>query len=208
MFSASDVKTLREKTGAGMLDCKKALQECEGSLDKAIDWLREKGIAKAAKKNDRIAAEGLSQIYIEGNKALVLEVNSETDFVSKNEEFKSFVDKIGNAILKSDVKTMDEALQLKVQDGTIEDLIVAITAKIGEKISFRRFKVLEKKDNENFGSYLHMGGKIASLILIEGGNSEVAKEVAMHAAAMRPLYVNSNEVPTEVLEKEKEIMRQ
>lgn len=208
MFSASDVKTLREKTGAGMLDCKKALQECEGSLDKAIDWLREKGIAKAAKKSDRIAAEGLSQIYIEGNKALVLEVNSETDFVSKNDEFKNFVDTIGNTILKSNATTMDEALKLKVEDGTIEDLIVAITAKIGEKISFRRFSVLEKDENGNFGAYLHMGGKIASLVLIEGGNSEVAREVAMHAAAMRPLYVNPSEVPTDVLEKEKEIMRQ
>ncbi|MBR3660760.1 MAG: elongation factor Ts [Bacilli bacterium] len=208
MFSASDVKTLREKTGAGMLDCKKALQECEGSIDKAIDWLREKGIAKAAKKNDRIAAEGLSQIYIEGNKALVLEVNSETDFVSKNEEFKNFVDTIGNAILKSKATTMDEALKLSVEEGTIEDLIVAITAKIGEKISFRRFKVLEKDDNGNFGAYLHMGGKIASLVLIEGGNTDVAREVAMHAAAMRPLYVNPSEVPTDVLEKEKEIMRQ
>ena len=208
MFSASDVKTLREKTGAGMLDCKKALEECGGSLDKAIDWLREKGIAKAAKKSDRIAAEGLSQIFIKDNKAVILEVNSETDFVSKNDEFKNFVDTIGNAILESDAKDMDSALKINVGNETLEDLIVSITAKIGEKISFRRFNVLEKNNNENFGSYLHMGGKIASLVLIEGGNSEVAKEVAMHAAAMRPLYVNSNEVPESVLEKEKEIMRQ
>lgn len=208
MFSASDVKTLREKTGAGMLDCKKALDACEGSLDKAIDWLREKGIAKAAKKSDRIAAEGLSQIFINGNKAIILEVNSETDFVSKNDEFKNFVEVLGNAILNSDVKDMDSALKLKVNDDTIEDLIVAITAKIGEKISFRRFTAVEKNDNENFGSYLHMGGKIASLVIIDGGNTEVAKEVAMHAAAMRPLYVNSSEVPTDVLEREKEIMRQ
>ena len=208
MFSASDVKSLREKTGAGMLDCKKALEECGGSLDKAIDWLREKGIAKAAKKSDRIAAEGLSQIFIKDNKAVILEVNSETDFVSKNDEFKNFVDTIGNAILENDAKDMDSALKINVGNETLEDLIVSITAKIGEKISFRRFNVLEKNNNENFGSYLHMGGKIASLVLIEGGNSEVAKEVAMHAAAMRPLYVNSNEVPESVLEKEKEIMRQ
>ena len=208
MFSASDVKTLREKTGAGMLDCKKALEECNGSLDKAIDWLREKGIAKAAKKSDRIAAEGLSQIFIKDNKAVILEVNSETDFVSKNDEFKNFVDTIGNAILENDAKDMDSALKINVGNETLEDLIVSITAKIGEKISFRRFKVLEKKETENFGSYIHMGGKIASLVLIEGGNSEVAREVAMHSAAMRPLYVNPSEVPTEVLEKEKEIMRQ
>ena len=208
MFSASDVKTLREKTGAGMLDCKKALEECEGSLDKAIDWLREKGIAKAAKKNDRIAAEGLSQIYIKDNRAVILEVNSETDFVSKNDEFKNFVDNLGNTILNSNVSDMENALKLTTNDGTIEDSIVAITAKIGEKISFRRFSVLEKKDNENFGAYLHMGGKIASLVLIDGGNADVAREVAMHAAAMRPLYVNANDVPADVLEKEKEIMRQ
>ncbi len=208
MFSASDVKTLREKTGAGMLDCKKALEETKGNLDEAIDWLREKGIAKASKKGDRIAAEGLSQIFIDGNKAVVLEVNSETDFVAKNEEFKNFVNKIGETLLKNDAKTMEEALNLKVDNETINDLVVATIAKIGEKISFRRFKVVEKKDNENFGSYIHMGGKIASLVLIEGGNSEVAREVAMHAAAMRPLYTNSSEVPEDVLEKEKNIMRQ
>lgn len=208
MFSASDVKTLREKTGAGMLDCKKALQECEGSLDKAIDWLREKGIAKAAKKSDRIAAEGLSQIFVKGNKAVVLEVNSETDFVAKNDEFKNFVEKIGNALIDNDVNSNEEALKIVIDGQTLEDLIVAITAKIGEKISFRRFATINKTDNDHFGTYLHMGGRIASLVVIEGGNDEVAREVAMHAAAMRPLYVNSSSVPTEVLEKEKEIMRQ
>jgi len=208
MFSANDVKTLREKTGAGMLDCKKALDECNGSIEAAVDWLREKGIAKAAKKSDRIAAEGLSQIYIDGNKAVILEVNSETDFVSKNDEFKRVVDLIGNAILKSDVKEMEDALELETSEGKVSDLIVSATAKIGEKISFRRFEVLDKNDDENFGSYIHMGGKIASLVKIQGGNSEVAKEVAMHSAAMRPLYVNESEVPTDVLEKEKEIMRQ
>ena len=208
MFSASDVKTLREKTGAGMLDCKKALQETNGNMDAAIDYLREKGIAKAAKKGERIAAEGLSQIFINGDKALVLEVNSETDFVAKNEEFKSFVTTLGETILNSDAKTMEEALNLQVNGESLESLIIAITAKIGEKISFRRFQVLEKTANQYFGSYIHMGGRIASLVLIDGGNEEVAREVAMHAAAMRPLYVNSSEVPTEVLEKEKNIMRQ
>ena len=208
MFSASDVKTLREKTGAGMLDCKKALQENNGDLEAAITWLREKGIAKAQKKGDRIAAEGLAQIFTNGNQAVVLEVNSETDFVAKNEEFRNFVNTLGNALLNSDVNTMDEALKLKVNDGTVEDLVIAIIAKIGEKISFRRFQRVIKKDNENFGEYLHNGGKIASLVVIEGGNQEVAKEVAMHSAAMRPLYLNSASVPADVLEKEKEIMRQ
>ena len=208
MFSASDVKNLREKTGAGMLDCKKALEETQGDIEKAVDWLREKGIAKAAKKNDRIAAEGLAAIFTNGNKALVLEVNSETDFVAKNEEFKNFVDTIGNTILNSNAKTMEEANKLEVNGETIESLTIAITAKIGEKISIRRFEVLEKNDDEVFGSYIHMGGRIASLVKITGNNSDVAKEVAMHAAAMRPLYINEADVPTEALEKEKEIMRQ
>ena len=208
MFSASDVKTLREKTGAGMLDCKKALEACEGNLDNAIDWLREKGIAKAQKKSDRIAAEGLSQIFTNGNNAIILEVNSETDFVAKNDEFKNFVNTLGNALLNSEVNTMDEALNLEVNGELVSSMIMSITAKIGEKISFRRFTRLTKNDNESFGGYLHMGGKIASLVLVEGNNEEVAREVAMHAAAMRPLYVNASEVPTEVLEKEKDIMRQ
>ena len=208
MFSASDVKTLREKTGAGMLDCKKALEACEGNLDNAIDWLREKGIAKAQKKSDRIAAEGLSQIFTNDNNAIILEVNSETDFVAKNDEFKNFVNVLGNALLNSSVETMEDALKLEVNGETVESMIMSITAKIGEKISFRRFTRLTKSDNESFGGYLHMGGKIASLVLVEGNNEEVAREVAMHAAAMRPLYVNANEVPTEVLEKEKDIMRQ
>ena len=208
MFSASDVKNLREKTGAGMLDCKKALEECQGDIDKAVDWLREKGIAKAAKKTDRIAAEGLAAIFENGNKALVLEVNSETDFVAKNEEFKNSVNLVGETILNSDAKTLDEANKLEVNGETIDSLTIAITAKIGEKISIRRFEVLEKSDDEVFGSYIHMGGRIASLVKITGSDANVAKEVAMHAAAMRPLYVNESMVPTDVLDKEKEIMRQ
>ncbi len=208
MFSASDVKTLREKTGAGMLDCKKALDECKGNMDEAITWLREKGIAKAAKKSDRIAAEGLADIFVNGNKAVVLEVNSETDFVAKNDEFKNFVKTVGEAILNSDAKEMDEALKLIVDGETIEQKVIAITAKIGEKISLRRFKVVMKNDNEVFGTYLHMGGRIASLVVIEGNDTNVAKEVAMHAAAMRPMYLNEASVPGDVLDSEKEIMRQ
>ena len=208
MFSANDVKTLREKTGAGMLDCKKALDECGGSLDKAIDWLREKGIAKAAKKSDRIAAEGLSEIFINDNKAVVLEINCETDFVAKNEEFKTVVNKIGNAILENGTISDEEALEIKIGDETVSEMIIGLTSKLGEKISFRRFKTVTKTDNQYYGSYIHMGGKIASLVIIEGGNSDIAREVAMHAAAMRPLYVTSLDVPENVLEKEKGIMRQ
>ena len=208
MFSASDVKNLREKTGAGMLDCKKALDECQGDIEKAVDWLREKGIAKAAKKTDRIAAEGLAWVFENGNKALVLEVNSETDFVAKNEEFKNFVNIVGEAILNSNAKTMEEAKNIEVNGETIESLTIALTAKIGEKISVRRFETLEKNDDEVFGSYIHMGGRIASLVKITGNDANVAREVAMHAAAMRPLYVNESMVPADVLEKEKAIMRQ
>ena len=208
MFSASDVKTLREKTGAGMLDCKKALDETKGDIDKAVDWLREKGIAKAAKKTDRIAAEGLAAIFESDNKAVVLEVNSETDFVAKNDEFKNFVNTVGETILNSDARTLEEANKLEVNGETIESLTIALTAKIGEKISIRRFEVLEKSADEAFGSYIHMGGRIASLVLVDGDNADAARDVAMHAAAMRPLYLNEASVPTEDLDKEKEIMRQ
>ena len=207
-ITASMVKELRETSGAGMMDCKKALVECNGDMNAAADWLREKGIAKSAKKESRIAAEGLANIYIDGNKAVVIEVNSETDFVSKNEEFTGMIDTIGEAILKGDAKTVEEALELPSDEGTIKDLIIAKTAKIGEKLSLRRIAVVEKTDSENFGSYLHMGGKIASLIVIEGADENIAREVAMHAAAMRPKYLNEAEVPADELEKEKGFMRQ
>ena len=209
MFSANDVKDLREKTGAGMLDCKKALEASEGNMEKAIDWLREKGIAKASKKESRIAAEGLSEIIIDKDKAVILEVNSETDFVAKNEEFKNFISTVGNAILKKGVKTMDEAMSLKLSDGqTISEYLVALIAKIGEKISFRRFEFVKKTNKETFGAYSHLGGKISVLTVLEGGTEEVAKDVAMHAAAMRPLYMTRDEVPESVLEHEKEIIKE
>ena len=157
MISASLVKDLREKTGAGMLDCKKALEANEGNIEKAIDWLREKGISKAAKKADRIAAEGLSSILVDGNKAVVVEVNSETDFVAKNEEFKSLVSTISQTIINSNLTdSVEEALKLNTQEGTIEELIVSKTAKIGEKLSLRRFVKVEKNDNESFGEYLSL----------------------------------------------------
>ena len=208
MISASLVKELREKTGAGMLDCKKALEATNANIEEAINWLREKGISKAAKKAERIAAEGLAAIYTEGNVAAIVEVNSETDFVAKNSEFVSMVDAILKAIVKNNPKTSEDVLALEVDGMTISDLIVEKTAKIGEKLSFRRFTRIEKKDSENFGEYIHMGGKIAVLTVIDNASSEVAREVAMHAAAMRPLYTKSSEVPTDVLEKEKAIMRE
>ena len=207
MISAKQVSELRNLTGAGMMDCKKALSECNGDMDQAVDWLREKGIAKSAKKASRIAAEGLANIYIEGNKAVILEVNSETDFVSKNEEFTGMIDTIVKTILGSNAKTLEEVLELTTGEGTINDLIVAKTAKIGEKLSLRRFELVEKSDNEVFGSYLHMGGKIAVLTVLDGANEEVARDVAMQAAAMKPQYLNSDEIPADVLEREKEVFK-
>lgn len=208
MFSASDVKDLRERTGAGMMDCKKALQESNGDMEKAIDWLRENGMAKAAKKEGRIAAEGTTKMLVEGNKAIILEVNSETDFVAKNEKFISFVDKLSSLLMNSDVTDMEEALALSTEEGTIADMVAIAVAQIGEKISFRRFAKLTKTDNQVFGSYSHMDGRIACLVLLNGANQEVAKEVAMHATAMNPAYIKSSMVPTDVLEREKEIMRE
>lgn len=206
--TAAMVKELREKTGAGMMDCKKALNECNGDITASIDWLREKGIAKSAKKESRIAAEGLANIYINGNKAVILEVNSETDFVSKNEEFTSMIDTIGNAILSSDAKSLEDVLKVNTTEGTIEDLIIAKTAKIGEKLSLRRLEVVEKSDDEVFGSYLHMGGKIAVLTVLKGANESVAKDVAMQSAAMRPSYVFPSDVPEEVLENERKVQKE
>ncbi len=205
-ITAEMVKNLREMTGAGMMDCKKALVETNGDMDKAVDYLREKGISKAAKKADRIAAEGLSNIFIDGNKAVVLEVNSETDFVAKNAEFQELVEKIGKTILSSDVKSVEEALNLTIDNSSLNDLIVAATAKIGEKLSLRRFDLVTKKDDEVFGSYLHMGGKISSLIILKGGNEAVAKDIAMQSAAMKPSYVSRDEVPAEEVEHERSVL--
>ena len=207
-ISASMVKDLRDKTGAGMMDCKKALVETNGDIDAAIDYLREKGISKAAKKAERIAAEGLSNIYINGNNAVVVELNSETDFVAKNSEFKELLDKIGNTILNSDAKDLEGALALTCDGVTLNDLIISATAKIGEKISLRRFAKVTKKDNEIFGDYLHMGGKISSLVIIEGGNKDVAHDVAMQAAAMRPLYTTIDAVPEDDVEHEKSVIKE
>ena len=206
MITANMVKELREATGAGMLDCKKALTETNGNMEEAITWLREKGISKAAKKQTRIAAEGLAKAKVEGNKAVLVEVNSETDFVAKNPEFTGLVDLIATAILSSNVKTVEEVMKLEVEGNTIENIIIDKTATIGEKLSFRRFELVEKEDNQVFGTYSHMGGKIVTLAVLEGTDEEVAKDVAMQIAAMRPLYLDKDSVPTERVEKEREIL--
>ena len=207
MISASMVKELRETTGAGMLDCKKALEASNGNMEDAITWLREKGISKAAKKASRIAAEGLAVAKVDGNKAVVVEVNSETDFVAKNEEFKNLVNIIADTVLNSDVKTVEEANKLTCNGKTIEELVVEKTATIGEKLSFRRFEILTKEDNQVFGTYSHMGGKIVALTLLDK-DEELAKDIAMQVAAMRPLYLDRDAVPADVLDKERAILKE
>ncbi len=208
MFSASDVKELREKTGAGMLDCKKALQESEGNMEKAVDWLREKGISKAAKKESRIAAEGLSEILVDGNKAVILEINSETDFVAKNAEFTNFVSLLAKVVLENCPKTMEEAMELPMGDGTVNSSLINLIAKIGEKISFRRFEIVEKNDNQVFGVYNHQNlGKINVITILDGDNSEIARDVAMHVAAMNPGYLSRSDVPEDVINHEKDVIK-
>jgi elongation factor Ts len=202
------VKELRESTGAGMLDCKKALEATNGNMDEAVTWLREKGISKAAKKADRIAAEGLVNIIVEGNKASIIELNSETDFVASNAEFTGLLDTISKLVVSNDVDTVEDALNLPTEEGTLNDTIVAKIAKIGEKLSFRRFKSATISGNEVFGVYIHNTKKIATLIVLEGGDETVAKNIAMHASAMRPKYVRRDEISTEDLNKEREVQKQ
>ncbi|HOE06225.1 MAG TPA: translation elongation factor Ts [Bacilli bacterium] len=208
MISAALVKELREITGAGMMDCKRALVETKGNMEEAVTWLREKGIMKAAKKESRIAAEGVCAYAIAGNKAVVYEVNAETDFVAKNQKFLDLVSEIGNAILKSDAKNDEEALEAKTAEGTVKDLVIAATATIGEKISLRRISVFTKTDNQVFGAYSHMGGKIVALSVLDGNNAEVAKDVCMHVAAMSPKYLDRSKVDADFLASETEILRQ
>ena len=206
-ITASLVKELRERTGAGMMDCKKALQKTEGVIEAAIDYLRENGIAKAAKKADRIAAEGLAYIEVKGNKAVILEINSETDFVAKNEKFVALVKNVANAILAAEPKSLEEALQVQAEGGTVEAVINEGIATIGEKLSLRRFEVLYKTDADAFGAYSHMGGRIGVLTLVEGSTDEqAAKDVAMHIAALAPRYLDESEVPADVLEHEKKVL--
>lgn len=199
------IPILRDRTGAGMMDCRKALDACNDDVEKAIDWLRENGIAKAAKKSGRIAAEGLSLVAVNGNDAALVEVNCETDFVCANADFKALLKKIANVIVNNKPADMDAANALVVEDGqTVADLVVAATAKIGEKISFRRFVVLSKNDDEVFGTYLHAGGKKGAVVVVNG-EEEVASNMAMQIVATVPTYIKKTEVPTEYVEKELQI---
>lgn len=207
MFKAEDVKILRERTNAGMMDCKKALEASNGDMDKAIDWLRENGKAKAAKKEARIAAEGTTKIVQNDNTTVIIEMNSETDFVASNAEFKTAVDEIASAILSSDVQTMEEANELTIDGVSVHDYIVNLTAKIGEKLTFRRFARISKSTDECIGVYSHMGGRIGVVALLKGNNVEVAKDVAMHTAAMNPGYVTREDVPEDVKAHEESVIK-
>lgn len=209
-ITAKLVKELRERTGAGMMDCKKALVETDGDIEKAIDYLREKGIAKAAKKADRIAAEGMTYVGVNGNDAVIVEINSETDFVARNEGFQELVKEIANQILETKPESVDALLETKLSTGdTVSERINKAISTIGEKLSLRRFAVRTKGDNDAFGAYEHMGGRISVLTVVEGTtDEEAAKDVAMHIAAINPKYVSSDQVSQEELAHEKEVLKQ
>lgn len=208
MVTPQLIKQLRDMTGAGMLDCKKALEETQGNIEAAVDYLREKGIAKAAKKADRIAAEGLCEVRVHGNTALLFELNSETDFVSKNEYFLNLIDALGKAIIESNASDTESALALVVDGKTVDTLIKEATAKIGEKFTLRRVTRVVKTNTQVFGAYKHLGGRIASLVTLEGSNELVAKDVAMHVAAQKPQFLDQSQVDQKTLEHEKHILTQ
>ena len=210
MITASQVKELREKTGAGMMDCKKVLTETNGDEEKAIELLRERGIAKAAKKSDRIAAEGLVETYIseDGKVGVVVEVNAETDFVAKNEEFRNFVADVAKQIAKenpADVEALLEQKSIAEPDKTVREVLTNKIATIGENMSIRRFVRFET--NNLLQSYIHGDGKIAVLVEMENGTPELAKDVCMQIAAARPEFLDRESVPADRLAKEMEILK-
>lgn len=193
------IKELRDRTGAGMMDCKKALEASGSDVEKAIDWLREKGIAKAQAKASRIAAEGLAGVVTSGNEAIIAEVNCETDFVSKGEKFHKLVDDVMDVTLKgkcADIEAAKEATKSLFTDATVS---------MGEKLDYRRFDIVNKTSAQGFGAYIHMGGKIATLVVLEKDDAELAKGLAMHIAANAPKYVSESDIPADVIEHEKAI---
>ncbi|NLC05699.1 MAG: elongation factor Ts [Erysipelothrix sp.] len=208
MISAKLVKELRDRTGAGMMDCKKALEATDGNVEEAIVWLQEKGISTAAKKAGRIAAEGLAKIAMDGNTGVVIELNAETDFVAKNVKFVDLLEKLAAAFVASKPASLEEANALVIDGKTVDELVVDATATIGEKISLRRLEVVEKNDDEIFGDYTHMGGKIAALVVVKGGDDEVAHDVAMQVASMSPQFISQSDMPQEIVDKETEIQNE
>ncbi|MCT6848568.1 MAG: translation elongation factor Ts, partial [Apilactobacillus kunkeei] len=206
-ITAAQVKELREKTSVGMMDAKKALVASDGDEKKALEYLREKGIAKAEKKSDRVAAAGLTRVVTHGNDAAIVEVNAETDFVSGNDDFKNLIDLIAAKIVEAKPADVEAALALDVDGETVNDKIINTTQITGEKITLRRFVVLTKNDDESFGHYLHNQGLIGALVQIQGVDETVAKHVAMHIAATKPEYLDRNDVPQDRLEAEREELK-
>src|SRR5690625_2342851 len=209
-ITAKMVKELREKTGAGMMDCKKALEETNGNIEEAIDYLRKQGVSQAAKKADRIAAEGSAHIEVKGNDAVLIEVNCETDFVTKNDQFHVLLKELANHLLAQKPSTVEEALQQQLEDKseTVEEYINSNIATIGEKISLRRFQIFTKTDNDAFGSYIHTGGRIGVITVLEGTtDTDVAKDIAMHVAAVNPKYLSRDAVSEEEVAKERELLK-
>lgn len=206
-ITAQMVKELREKTGAGMMDCKKALVQTEGDFDGAVDFLREKGLAAAGKKADRIAAEGTTYILEQGNEAILVEINAETDFVSKNDKFVALVEELSAHLLATKPANVEAALETEINGAKVSDYISTAIATIGEKISLRRFEIKTKSDADAFGAYLHMGGRIGVLVVLEGStDASAAKDIAMHIAAINPTYVSRDEVSAEEVEHERKVL--
>jgi len=205
-ITAQMVKELREKTAAGMLDCKKALAETDGDMEAAVTWLRERGIAKAVKKEGAVAAEGLCSYAINGNKCVVFELNSQTDFVAQNAKFVALIEQVGEIIANSNATNTEEALAVVADGKSLETIILEASGVIGEKISLRRVAQINKTDSQVFGAYKHMGGRIVTISVLENGNAEVAKDIAMHVAALNPKYVSKADIPAQEIEKEREII--
>ncbi|KAI92519.1 translation elongation factor Ts [Spiroplasma melliferum] len=205
--TAQLVKELRDRTGAGMLDCKKALEATDGNIEEAITWLREKGITKAAKKSDRVAAEGLVGLVTKGDKTVIFEVNSETDFVAKNKQFLDLMATVGETLINNDPKTVEDALKVSVNGEPLETVIVHAIATIGEKITLRRFKTVHLKADQSLGVYLHSNNRIATVLIFSGKIDEtIGKQLAMHVSAMRPQFISRDDISVDFLNSEKAIL--
>lgn len=205
--TAQLVKELRYRTGSGILDCKKALEANDGKIEEAITWLREKGITKAAKKSDRVAAEGLVGLVTKSYKTVIFEVNSETDFVAKNKQFLDLMATVGETLINNEPKTVEDALKISVNGEPLETVIVHAIATIGEKITLRRFKTIHLKAYQSMGVYLHSNNRIATVLIFSGKIEEtIGKKLAMHVSAMRPQFISRDDISTDFLNSEKTIL--
>ena len=207
-ISAKQVMELRNKSGVGIMAAKKALVASDGDMDKAMDYLREKGMAKAAKKSDKVAAEGLTDIEVSGNSAAILELNSETDFVAASDPFKDLLKKLAQLLVKEQPADVKAVEALKFDDGTtVKQALATTTQQTGEKVSLRRFQIVKKDDGDVFGPYLHQGGRIAALVVLQGADEATAKDVAMHVAAINPEFMVKEDVSQDRLDHEKEVFK-